>query len=101
VYVDTPEINHTRHLLLTLLTLGLWFVVWWVISFRGVGRCPLCKKTLSFPRPPLIAGLFLILLTYFGIGPSIRYDPTPTTPSAKPVDTAPTGRAPHTGSKTP
>jgi hypothetical protein len=101
VLVDAPEINHTRHLLLTLLTLGLWFPVWWVISIRGVGRCPRCRRTVSFPRPPVIAAAVVILLTYFGIGPGIRYYPTPATARAKSLDTPPTRSAPDSGSKRP
>lgn len=44
--VSRPKINHVLHLLLSLVTFGLWAIIWIGISIRvGGWRCDTCGST--------------------------------------------------------
>jgi len=44
--------NHVLHLLLTLVTGGLWFPVWaWLSMGASKGRCATCGTVVSFKEP--------------------------------------------------
>ncbi len=48
VVVSRPGTNHILHLLLTIITAGLWLIVWVGISVKiGGWRCSVCGKTAS------------------------------------------------------
>ena len=43
-YFIPAELNHRRHLLLTLATLGLWAVVWFIFTLGAVLRPYRCEE---------------------------------------------------------
>lgn len=45
VRAEKQKANHILHLLLTLVTGGLWAFVWLEASFRGKYRCPTCGSS--------------------------------------------------------
>lgn len=44
--VERPKINHILHLLLSILTAGIWLLIWLGVSVRvGGWRCEACGST--------------------------------------------------------
>ena len=49
--------NHILHLLWTILMLGLWLVVWIIITVRSQDnpfRCSVCGKKVQTPQDPML-----------------------------------------------
>jgi hypothetical protein len=43
VFAERPGVNHILHLILTLLTFGIWLIVWIGVSVKiGGWKCPIC-----------------------------------------------------------
>lgn len=50
--------NHVLHLILTLVTLGLWGIVWAIVAFNNrskPGRCSVCGSAVSAHQPQSVS----------------------------------------------
>ena len=55
VLAEKQRPSHVLHLILTLLTAGLWLIVWLLLSLPSTPRCPHCGSSKTTGRIPRAA----------------------------------------------
>jgi len=67
--------HHLLHLLLSIVTIGLWFVIWLAVSIRNTHRRNRIRRDYGLPAETHFGYLILFFLVLFAVGGYLLYSP--------------------------